>query len=144
DLHAPLVAAGTSPAAREDDVREVLVRIITKKDPEALGIMRHSAAHVMAQAVMRLHKGVGLAFGRTTATGCCYGCQVGKLRSEDDLPAIEAGMARIVAADERFERMIVPRAKALEMCRELGQKRKVEHIETGLADEETLSSYRQG
>src|SRR5688500_243966 len=66
DLHAPLTPAGktavTSPAARSDDAREVAVRIITKKDPEALGIMRHSAAHVMAQAVMRLHKGVGLAF----------------------------------------------------------------------------------
>ncbi len=150
DLHAPLVAdagktAGTSPAARsENAAREVSVRIITKKDPEALGIMRHSAAHVMAQAVMRLHKGVGLAFGPTTATGFYYDFQLDKPLSEEDFPAIEAEMAKIVAADERFERMIVPRAKALEMCRELGQKLKVEHIETGLAGEETLSFYRQG
>ena len=130
--------------SQDEDAREVRVRIITKKDPEALGIMRHSAAHVMAQAVMRLHKGVGLAFGPTTATGFYYDFQLDKPLSEEDFPAIEAEMAKIVAADERFERMIVPRAKALEMCRELGQKLKVEHIETGLAGEETLSFYRQG
>src|SRR5688572_20922734 len=58
DLHAPLVESRTAEAdPRQSEVR---VRNITKKDPEALGIMRHSAAHVMAQAVMRLHQGVGL------------------------------------------------------------------------------------
>jgi threonyl-tRNA synthetase len=143
DLHAPLVeqkTAGINPAARS----EVSLRIITKKDPEALSIMRHSAAHVMAQAVMRLHKGVGLAFGPTTATGFYYDFDLKTPLSEDDFPAIEAEMAKIVAADEKFERMVVPRGEAVELCREMNQRLKVEHIETGLAGEETLSFYRQG
>ncbi|MEM8496039.1 MAG: TGS domain-containing protein, partial [Planctomycetota bacterium] len=51
---------------------EVHLRLFTKRDPEALAIMRHSAAHVMAQAVMRLHKGVQLAFGPVTDGGFYY------------------------------------------------------------------------
>src|SRR5829696_4673 len=122
DLHAPLVndAGGGDAPARS----EVRVRIITKKDPEALSIMRHSAAHVMAQAVMRLHKGVGLAFGPTTATGFYYDFDLKMPLSEDDFPAIEAEMAKIVAADEKFERMVVPRGEAIELCREMNQRLK--------------------
>src|SRR5262245_18515880 len=66
DLSAPLRGA-QSPAPNE-----VSLRILTKKDAEAYRVMRHSAAHVMAQAVMRLFDGVGLAFGPTTATGFYY------------------------------------------------------------------------
>ena len=58
DLHAPL--------PREGDIR---LRLVTKRDPEALPIMWHSCAHVMAQAVMRLYDGVQLAFGPTTDSG---------------------------------------------------------------------------
>ena len=57
DLHSPLPTSG-----------EVKLRLLTKKDADALAVMRHSAAHVMAQAVMRLYEGVQLAFGPTTAT----------------------------------------------------------------------------
>ena len=133
DLHSPLPASG-----------EVKLRLITKRDPDALGVMRHSAAHVMAQAVMRLYKGVQLAFGPTTATGFYYDFALAQPISEEDFPQIEAEMQKIVAADERFERLDVSRAEALELCRELGQEFKVEHIETGLADEAHLSFYRQG
>ena len=51
---------------------EVSLRLLTKKDPEALAVMRHSAAHVMARAVMRLFEGVQLAFGPTTDNGFYY------------------------------------------------------------------------
>ncbi len=64
--------------------------------------------------------------------------------SEEDFPRIEAEMQKIVKADERFERLDMPRDEALELCRELKQEFKVEHIETGLADEKSLSFYRQG
>ncbi|MBA3480760.1 MAG: threonine--tRNA ligase [Pirellulales bacterium] len=153
DLHAPLLVAEATQSVgggsgetefRRNSATEVRVRIITKRDPEALSIMRHSAAHVMAQAVMRLHKGVGLAFGPTTATGFYYDFDLKTPLSEEDFPAIEAEMAKIVAADEKFERMVVPRGEAVELCREMNQRLKVEHIETGLAGEETLSFYRQG
>jgi threonyl-tRNA synthetase len=126
------------------EVGEVKLRLLTKKDAESLAVMRHSAAHVMAQAVMRLFEGVQLAFGPTTATGFYYDFQLAHPLSEEDFPRIEAEMQRLIKADERFERLDVPREEALRMCRELGQEFKVEHIETGLAGEQQLSFYRQG
>jgi threonyl-tRNA synthetase len=133
DLHSPLPLAG-----------EVKLRLLTKRDAEALAVMRHSAAHVMAQAVMRLYEGVQLAFGPTTATGFYYDFALPNPISEEDFPKIEAEMQKIVAADERFERLDVSRAEALKLCQELSQEFKVEHIETGLADQSHLSFYRQG
>src|SRR4051812_20992257 len=133
DLHSPLPASG-----------EVHLRLLTKKDPEALAVMRHSAAHVMAQAVMRLYDGVQLAFGPTTGNGFYYDMRLEHPISEEDFPKIEAEMQKIVKADERFERLEVPRNEAIALCRELKQDFKVEHIETGLADEKSLSFYRQG
>jgi threonyl-tRNA synthetase len=133
DLHAALPASG-----------EVRLRLLTKKDPDALAVMRHSAAHIMAQAVMRLFDGVQLAFGPTTATGFYYDFALSHPLSEEDFPRIEAEMQKIVKADDRFERVEVPRSDALGLCKELKQEFKVEHIETGLADEATLSFYRQG
>lgn len=123
---------------------EVKLRILTKKDPEALAVMRHSAAHVMARAVMRLFKGVQLAFGPTVEGGFYYDFQLPKPLSEEDFPAIEAEMKKIIALDEPFERLEVDRNKALEMCQDLGQHYKVEHIGTGLASHASLSFYRQG
>ncbi|MFO0791810.1 MAG: threonine--tRNA ligase [Pirellulales bacterium] len=133
DLHSPLPEDG-----------EVRLRLLTKKDPEALAVMRHSAAHVMAQAVMRLFDGVQLAFGPTTGNGFYYDFNLEHPLSEEDFPKIEAEMQKIVKADERFERLEMPRSEAIELCRELKQEFKVEHIESGLADEASLSFYRQG
>jgi threonyl-tRNA synthetase len=123
---------------------EVSLRLLTKKDPEALAVMRHSAAHVMARAVMRLFDGVQLAFGPTTENGFYYDFELKRPLSEEDFPAIEAEMAKIIQADEPFERLEEPREKALAICQDLGQTLKVEHINEGLADHPTLSFYRQG
>jgi threonyl-tRNA synthetase len=123
---------------------EITLRLLTKKDAEALRIMRHSCAHVMARAVMRLFEGVELAFGPTTDHGFYYDMRLPRALGEADFPAIEAEMARIIKADEPFERIEEPRARALELCRELGQEFKVEHIQEGLADQASLSFYRQG
>ena len=123
---------------------EVALRLLTSKDPEALGIMRHSAAHVMARAVMRLFEGVQLAFGPTTGNGFYYDFQLEKPLSEEDFPRIEAEMAKIVKENEPFERVEMDRAEAIQFCRDLGQSLKVEHMESGLADEAKVSFYRQG
>ena len=133
DLHAPLPSEG-----------EVQLRLLTKRDPEALDVLRHSCAHVMAQAVMRLYDGVQLAFGPYTDTGFYYDMALEKPLSEEDFPKIEAEMKKIVKENERYERLEMPRDEALKLCREMGQELKVEHIETGLAEFETLSFYRQG
>jgi len=123
---------------------EVSLRLLTKKDPEALAVMRHSAAHVMARAVMRLFDGVQLAFGPTTDNGFYYDFELQRPLSEEDFPAIEAEMAKIVKANEPFERIEEPRDKAVAICRDLKQTLKVEHINEGLAEHPTLSFYRQG
>jgi threonyl-tRNA synthetase len=129
---------------RLPEAGEVRVRILTARDPEALDVMRHSAAHVMARAVMRLKPGTQLAFGPTVEGGFYYDFEVPEPLREEDFPAIEAEMQRIIDQDEPFERLEVPREEALAICEGLGQKYKVEHILTGLADHPQLSFYRQG
>ncbi len=122
----------------------VALRLLTKRDAEALDVLRHSCAHVMARAVMRLFPDVELAFGPTVENGFYYDFRLPRPLSESDFPAIEAEMARIVAEDEPFERFEEPRDQAVELCRQLGQSLKAEHIEEGLADQERISFYRQG
>ncbi len=126
------------------DGGDVHLRLLTRKDAEALHVMRHSCAHVMARAVMRLFEGVQLAFGPTITNGFYYDFQLERPLSEADFPAIEAEMAKIVKEGEPFERIEEPRQRAMEICRDLGQSLKVEHINEGLADEATVSFYRQG
>ena len=126
------------------DSGEVSLRLLTKKDPEALAVMRHSCAHIMARAVMRLFDGVQLAFGPTIDNGFYYDFDLPHKLTEADFPAIEAEMAKIIKLNEPFERIEEPRAKAVAIVRDLRQPLKVEHIEQGLADHATLSFYRQG
>lgn len=113
-------------------------------DQAALGVMRHSCAHVMARAVMRLYDGVSLAFGPTLGQGFYYDFDLEHKISEDDFPAIEKEMKNIISEAEAFERFSLPRDEAVKFCDDLAQDLKVEHIGTGLAEHETLSFYRQG
>ena len=122
----------------------VNLKIITKKDPNALETMRHSCAHVMARAVMRVKPGVQLAFGPTIDDGFYYDVECDEPLTEEDFPAIEKEMTKIIALDEPFERLDRPRADAIQVCKDLKQDFKVEHIETGLADDDSLSFYQQG
>ncbi|MBQ9371559.1 MAG: threonine--tRNA ligase [Thermoguttaceae bacterium] len=122
----------------------VELRLLTKKDGEALDIMRHSCAHVMARAVMRLFKDVQLAFGPTTETGFYYDFWKKEPFTEEDFVKIEAEMAKIIEADEPFERIEMKRDEAIALLKGAGQLLKVEHLETGLAENEVVSFYRQG
>jgi threonyl-tRNA synthetase len=132
-LDAPLPATGTPH-----------VEPLYAGDPRALGVMRHSAAHVMARAVMRLFEGVELAFGPTVGAGFYYDMRASRPITDEDLPAIEAEMRRIIEADEAFERVEVPREEAVEIVGGLNQPLKAEHIQTGLAAHPTVTFYRQG
>ncbi len=122
----------------------VKLRLLTKKDPESLDILRHSTAHIMARAVMRLFPNVQLAFGPTTESGFYYDFLCDKPFSEEDFAAIEDEMKKIVKADEAFERVEMPRAEAIQLLADMGQTLKVDHLQTGLSDQETVSFYRQG
>ena len=123
---------------------EVNLKIITKTDPVSLETMRHSCAHVMARAVMRVKPGVQLAFGPAIDGGFYYDIQSETPLTEDDFPAIEKEMQKIIDLDEPFERVVQSRDQAVQVCKDLKQEFKVEHIEIGLADDETLSFYQQG
>ncbi|MCE9552865.1 MAG: threonine--tRNA ligase [Planctomycetes bacterium] len=120
------------------------LKLLTKKDAAALGVMRHSAAHLMARAVMRLYDNVQLAFGPTIDNGFYYDFELPRAITEEDFPAIEEEMRKIVKADEAFERLEESRDSAIGICRDLAQPLKVEHIEHGLAEHPSLSFYRQG
>jgi threonyl-tRNA synthetase len=121
------------------------LRILTPKDREALDVLRHSTAHIMARAIMRLYPGVRLAFGPTTQNGYYYDVEVpGRSLSEEDFPAIEAEMARLVKEAEPFERFTLPAAEARQFMADLGQSYKVEHIDEELHKFGVLSFYRQG
>ena len=126
------------------DDGEVSLKLFTKKNEEALGVMRHSAAHVMARAIMRLFDGVQLAFGPTIDNGFYYDFDLEHSLSEEDFDAIEAEMKKIIKAAEPFERIEQTRNEALELCEGLAQEYKVEHIQDGLTEHEQLSFYRQG
>lgn len=126
------------------DADPVKLRLLTNRDSEALDVLRHSCAHIMARAVMRLYDGVSLAFGPTINNGFYYDFETAKKLSQDDFDAIEKEMAKIIEEGEAFERFSLPREEALKLCTDLKQSLKVEHIETGLADHPELGFYRQG
>lgn len=138
------VCDATRPLAELSQSQPIPLRLLTEKDPPSLGVMRHSCAHIMARAVMRLFPGVSLAFGPTTGNGFYYDFDLEHKLNEEDFPKIEAEMQRIVQEAEPFERFLLPRDKAIELCRDLKQALKVEHISTGLSDHAEMSFYRQG
>ncbi|WP_304597533.1 threonine--tRNA ligase [Adlercreutzia caecimuris] len=114
------------------------VEIITAKSPEALGIMRHSAAHVMAEAVQELYPGTQIGFGPQTEDGFFYDFALpeGVSISPDDFAAIEEKMAEIVKRDEPFVREVVSRDGAKAIFAD--QRLKAEHIDDLSADEEIV------
>ncbi len=128
----------------EDQGGDISFQILTDKDREALDVLRHSCAHVMARAVLRLFPGAQLAFGPTIENGFYYDIDVTPPIKEDDFPRIEDEMRKIVAQAEPFERFEWPASEARALCADLGQSYKIEHIDGDLKQFPTLSFYRQG
>ncbi len=126
------------------DDGEHTFQILTDKDPEALDVLRHSSAHVMARAVMRLFPQVQLAFGPTVENGFYYDIDATPPIKEEDFPRIEEEMRKIVALAEPFERFERPTAEARGLVEDLQQHLKVEHIDDELKKNPSLSFYRQG
>ena len=89
---------------RELPDAEVSFAVLTPKDPESLEVLRHSCAHIMARAVMRLFPGVQLAFGPPTENGFYYDIESPTPITEADFPRIEDEMRKIIADAEPFER----------------------------------------
>ncbi len=108
-----------------------------------LETLRHSTAHLMAQAVCELFPGTKLAIGPPIEDGFYYDVDPPQPITGEDLPRIEERMREIAARDLPIERIELPRLDALKLVRELGQDYKVQIIED-IPEEETISFYRQG
>ncbi len=111
---------------------------------EALHVIRHSAAHIMAQAIKRLYPEADFAYGPATDNGFYYDVDLGdKKISEDDLPAIEAEMKKIVKENLKFQVFELPRDQAVALMEGRGEKYKVEHI-GDLPEDARITFYQQG
>jgi threonyl-tRNA synthetase len=121
---------------------DVALEILTLKDPEGLDVMRHTCAHVMAQAVSRLFPGTKFAIGPVIENGFYYDFADHDFTPED-LPLIEAEMEKIIKADYPVEREVLSRDEALKFFEEREDRFKVEIIRD-LPEDETLTIYRQG
>ena len=111
---------------------------------ESTHVIRHSAAHIMAQAIKRLYPEADFAYGPATDNGFYYDVDLGDKRlSEDDLPAIEAEMKKIVKENLKFNAFELPREEAIALMEERGEKYKVEHI-GDLPEDARITFYQQG
>src|SRR5918996_5688657 len=121
---------------------------MAKDDQDDLQVLRHDAAHVMAEAVLELWPGTRVSIGPPVADGFYYDFEFpdGAAPSEAELPRIEERMRAHIEADEPFERSELPAAEAIEKFRAEDQPYKVELIEDLVRDEgvNTVSLYRTG
>ncbi len=123
--------------------RDCHLNILTAKDEKGLAALRHTASHVMAQAVKRLYPGVKLAIGPSIADGFYYDMEFETPLTSDDFGKIEAEMKKIVKEDLKIERFTKSREDAIAYMQEKGEPYKVELIED-LPEDAEISFYSQG
>jgi threonyl-tRNA synthetase len=121
--------------------RDTAISFISIHSKKGLEILRHSASHVMAQAVKELFPRVKLTFGPSTETGFYYDFDYDRAFAPEDLVTIEKRMSEIVGKNERFIRREVSKKEAIKTFQEMDETYKVEHLEE-LPDR--VSLYRQG
>ncbi len=119
-----------------------VINAITNDSPEGLEILRHSTAHLMAQAVERLYPGTHFGVGPAIKDGFYYDIDVAGSITEQDLPKIESEMRKIVGQAEKITREDLPKSEALEFFRGKNDPYKVELISE--IDAPTVSLYKQG
>ena len=113
-------------------------------EEEKLHVIRHTAAHIMAQAISRLYPGADFGFGPATENGFFYDVDLGDRKiADEDLAAIETEMKKIVKENLPIKPFILPREEAVKLMEERGEKYKVEHIKE-LPDDAVISFYQQG
>ena len=120
-----------------------MIEIITQDQPEALEILRHSSAHLMAQAIKRLYKDVKLGVGPVIEGGFYYDIDMPQSLTPEDLPLIEKEMKKIINENIPVVRKEVSRAEAIQIYKEIGDEYKLELIEA-IPEDETVTLYEQG
>jgi threonyl-tRNA synthetase len=123
---------------------DVALELLKESDEAALKVVRHSAAHVMATAILELFPETKLGHGPATDAGFFYDVYRETPFSDADLAAIEARMAEVVARDEKFVREEEPREKGLEDYKKQGEFMKVHFIERFTKPGEEISLYKNG
>ena len=123
--------------------KDCTLNIFTAKDPEGLAALRHTASHVMAQAIKRIWPGTKLAIGPSIADGFYYDIDRDEPVTSDDLTKIEAEMKKIIKEALPLERFELPRAEAIALMKEKNEPYKVELIED-LPEDSIISFYKQG
>jgi threonyl-tRNA synthetase len=118
--------------------------IITRRDEDALELLRHDAAHVMAQAVQELYPGTQVTIGPAIENGFYYDFAREEPFTPDDLERIEQRMHEIVARDLPIQREVWERAEAMRVFGDIGERYKVEIIDDIIPPGEEVSVYRQG
>lgn len=123
--------------------KDCTLNIFTAKDPEGLAALRHTASHVMAQAIKRIWPETKLAIGPSIADGFYYDIDRDEPVTSDDLAKIEAEMKKIIKEALPLERFELPRAEAIALMKEKNEPYKVELIED-LPEDSIISFYKQG
>ncbi|MGC2410286.1 MAG: threonine--tRNA ligase [Methyloceanibacter sp.] len=120
------------------------IRILTRDDPEALPLIRHDAAHVMAEAVQELYPGTQVTIGPVIENGFYYDFARDEPFTPDELPVIEAKMREIIARDSPFTCAVISRDAAKELFRKKGEAFKLELIDAiPKGDEIKIYSQRE-
>ncbi|HIS01628.1 MAG TPA: threonine--tRNA ligase [Candidatus Excrementavichristensenella intestinipullorum] len=120
-----------------------VLELLTFDDEDGRKTLRHTASHVLAQAVLHLNPKAKLAIGPAIENGFYYDFDVEEPFTPEFLAQVEKEMARIIKRNERLERFELPRAEALAFCEKAGQPYKVELIQD-LPQDAVISFYRQG
>ncbi len=123
--------------------RDASVEFFSREDPRVLELIRHDAAHVLAEAVQELFPVTQATIGPVTENGFFYDFARDTPFTSDDLPAIEARMREIIARNEPFTREVWDREEAKELFRDKGETFKVELIDA-IPEGEDIKVYRQG
>ena len=123
--------------------KDASVAIVTAKDPEGLELLRHSTAHLMAQAVKELYPTAEVTIGPAIENGFSYDFKYERPFTPEDLTAIEARMHELAKKDIPVERFVMDRDEAVKYFKGLGEHYKAEII-AGIPQGETISLYRQG
>ena len=118
------------------------VDFISVEDKEGIEILRHSASHIMAQAVQHLFPNAKFAIGPAIENGFYYDMDIGRTLNEDDLKNVEKEMKKIAGANYPFERRELPKQEALDYFKNKGDEYKVEIIND--INEDSVSFYTQG
>ncbi len=118
------------------------IRIITRDDPDALSLIRHDAAHVMAEAVQELYPGTQVTIGPVIDNGFYYDFARDEPFTPDDLPKIEAKMREIINRDSPFSYQVMERDAAKKMFRDMGEAYKIELIDA-IPEGDDIKIYSQ-